>query len=66
MARIDRRRFLKSTSALAATTSVGYFSSTSQARSNSPNERPKIALIGCGGQGTGDGRRALAFGDMAA
>jgi predicted dehydrogenase len=66
VARIDRRRFLKSTSALAATTSVGYFSSTSQARSNSPNERPKIALIGCGGQGTGDGRRALAFGDMAA
>ncbi|MGB0596161.1 MAG: Gfo/Idh/MocA family protein [Rubripirellula sp.] len=66
MAQIDRRKFLKSTSTLAATASVGYFSSASTARTTSPNERPKIALIGCGGQGTGDGRRALAFGDMAA
>jgi len=66
MAQIDRRRFLQSSSALAATPSFGFFSSTSLARSSSPNERPKIALIGCGGQGTGDGRRALAFGDMVA
>lgn len=66
MSKVNRRRFLQSTSTLAATTALGVFSSTSLARSNSPNERPRFALIGCGGQGTGDARRALAFGDMVA
>jgi predicted dehydrogenase len=66
MSQINRRRFLQSTSAVAAATSLGVFSGTSSARSKSPNERPKFALIGCGGQGTGDARRALAFGDLVA
>ncbi len=66
MPKTNRRRFLKSTSTLASATALGVFSSTSIARSPSPNERPRFALIGCGGQGTGDARRALAFGDMVA
>ena len=32
----------------------------------SPNDRPLIALIGCGGQGCGDARDAMRFGDIAA
>lgn len=32
----------------------------------SPNERPAIALIGCGGMGTGDAKDALRFGDVVA
>ena len=64
MTRFNRRRFLQSTSTLASATAAGVFSSSSLAQSTSPNERPRFALIGCGGQGTGDARRALAFGDM--
>ncbi len=32
----------------------------------SPNDRPLIALIGCGGQGCGDARDAMRFGDIVA
>ena len=32
----------------------------------SPNERPRIALIGCGGMGTGDAANAKRFGDIVA
>src|SRR5476651_1631825 len=32
----------------------------------SPNDRPGIALIGCGGQGTGDATNASGFGDIVA
>lgn len=32
----------------------------------SKNERPRLALIGCGGQGTGDARWAANFGDFVA
>ena len=32
----------------------------------SPNDRPGIALIGCGGQGTGDAGNAARFGDIVA
>ena len=66
MSKVNRRRFLQSTSTLASATALGVYSSTSLARPNSPIERPRFALIGCGGQGTGDARRALAFGDMVA
>ena len=66
MSQVSRRRFLQSTSTLAAASSLGVFSSTSAVRSDSPNERPRFALIGCGGQGTGDGRRALNYGDIVA
>ena len=66
MSQVSRRRFLQSTSTLAAASSLGVFSDTSVVRAESPNERPKFALIGCGGQGTGDGRRALNYGDIVA
>src|SRR5215207_4841443 len=36
------------------------------ARENSPNERPKVALIGCGGMGAGDAKNAERFGDIVA
>ena len=32
----------------------------------SPNERPRIALVGCGGMGTGDAANATRFGDIVA
>jgi len=66
MSQVNRRRFLQSTSTLAAASSLGVFSSTPVVRADSPNERPRFALIGCGGQGTGDGRRALNYGDIVA
>jgi len=66
MSSMNRRRFLKSTSTLAAAASLGVFSGSAIARADSPNERPKVAVIGCGGQGTGDGRRADQFGDIIA
>ncbi|MGB1927352.1 MAG: Gfo/Idh/MocA family protein, partial [Rubripirellula sp.] len=66
MRRVSRRRFLNTASTLASASSLGFFSSRSLARSNSPNERPSVAVIGCGGQGTGDGRRATNYGDMVA
>ena len=66
MSPVNRRQFLKSTSTLAAATSLGAFSSSPVVGADSPNERPRIAVIGCGGQGTGDGRRALNYGDIVA
>jgi predicted dehydrogenase len=32
----------------------------------SPNDRPRVGLIGCGGMGTGDGQNAMRFGDVVA
>jgi hypothetical protein len=32
----------------------------------SPNDRPNIALIGCGGMGTGDGQNAMRYGNVIA
>ena len=53
-----RREFLTTARALAATSAVGYFTSPSPTKAMSPNERPRLAVIGVGGQGMGDGRRA--------
>jgi predicted dehydrogenase len=36
------------------------------AEENSPNERPTVALIGCGGMGMGDAKNARRFGDIVA
>ena len=36
------------------------------AQESSPNERPKVGLIGCGGMGTGDAKNAQRFGDIVA
>jgi len=66
MSRIDRRRFMHTSSTLAAATALGSISSGSPVRAASPNERPRVAVIGCGGQGTGDGRRATNYGDIIA
>ena len=66
MSQLNRRRFLQTSSTLAAATSLGAFTGTSPVRADSPNERPKFAVIGCGGQGTGDGRRATNHGDIVA
>jgi predicted dehydrogenase len=66
MPRYSRRQFLESTSVAAAAASLGVFSSTSARAADSPSARPKIAVIGCGGQGTGDGHRALEFADVVA
>ena len=63
----NRRHFLKSASVAASAASLGVFTSGStRAKAQSPNDRAKIAVIGCGGQGTGDGWRALEFADVVA
>jgi predicted dehydrogenase len=36
------------------------------AEEKSPNDRPRVALIGCGGMGTADGKSAQRFGDIVA
>ena len=65
--RSTRRGFLKRTSsAVCVGASVPYFWTSSQARAESANDRPVMASIGVGGQGTGIGRRASQFADVAA
>lgn len=41
-------------------------SSRACAQEKSPNERPKVGLIGCGGMGTADAKNARRFGDIVA
>ena len=62
MSHPNRRRFIQSTSSVALAGALGGGSVSA----SSPNERPKIAVIGCGGQGTGDGRRAQNHADIIA
>jgi predicted dehydrogenase len=66
-----RRRFLKSAAALAAATTLPkWFLAESEAvaatRPLGANDRPAIALIGCGGMGRGDAKNASRFGDIVA
>jgi predicted dehydrogenase len=69
---INRRRFLKSAAAIAAATGVPtWFTEMDEthaapAKPLSANDRPGIALVGCGGQGTGDCGAAQNFGDVIA
>ena len=71
---ISRRSFLRRTTALAAATGLPlWFVRREAARAAepkrktlSPNERPKIALIGAGGMGTGNANNAKRFGDIVA
>jgi len=70
---ISRRRFLKSSAVAAAATGLpGWFLQRDQAEAASapkplsPNDRPGIALVGCGGQGRGDCNWAKSFGDVVA
>jgi predicted dehydrogenase len=70
---ISRRSFLHRCSATAAVTGLPlWFVERELARAEEPvkavaaNDRPGIALIGCGGQGSGDTGNAQRFGDVVA
>jgi predicted dehydrogenase len=71
---ISRRTFLSHCTAVAAATGLPRWfverelSASGQAPSAtpSPNDRARIALIGCGGQGRGDAKSASRFGDIVA
>jgi len=69
----SRRAFLKTCTAVAAATGlpawfVEYDLATAAPapRPLGPNDRPGIALIGCGGMGRGDAKNAQRFGDIVA
>jgi predicted dehydrogenase len=71
---LDRRRFLKSAGVAAAATALPAwfveesrsYAAASPTKPLSPNDRPGIGLIGCGGQGRGDCNWARNFGDVIA
>jgi predicted dehydrogenase len=72
---ISRRSFLASCTATAAATGLPlWFIQRELAAAaevvasppTSPNDRPGIALIGCGGMGRGDARNAARYGDLIA
>jgi len=69
---INRRRFLRTTAAITAATGVpAWFIELEQAHAAQPkplgpNDRPGLALVGCGGQGTGDFHAAVKHGDVIA
>jgi predicted dehydrogenase len=70
---ISRRSFLRRCSATAAATGLPLWFverelalAAEPAKAVSPNDRPAIALIGCGGQGSGDAGNAQRFGDVVA
>lgn len=66
----SRRQFLKSTSAVGALGGLAAFWVTDAPlraeHFKSKNDRPSVALIGCGGMGSGDAGLARQFGDIAA
>ena len=71
----SRRRFLQATAAAAAATglpkwfaeeSAALAADAQAARSDSPNEKPNVLLIGCGGMGRGDAKLASKFGNVVA
>ena len=65
---LDRRSFIKRTTAAAAVGGVvPYFSWSPKAFANiSKNDRPQIGCIGVGSMGTGDARHHANFGDIVA
>ncbi len=68
---INRRRFLHNSAVVAGGLALpGWFlereAAAAAPRPLSANDRPGIALIGCGGQGTGDCGNARRFGDVIA
>lgn len=71
---VSRRAFLRRISATAAATGLPlWFVERELARAadaappvKSPNARPRVALIGSGGMGTGDARNSMRFGDIVA
>ena len=70
---ISRRRFLKVSAAVTAASGLpGWFVDREMAeaapalKTLGPNDKPGIALVGCGGQGTGDCNAAKRFGNVLA
>ncbi len=70
---ISRRSFMRRLSAIAASTGVPLWYLERQAayaqgakEVRSANERPRMALVGAGGMGTGDARNSLRFADLVA
>ncbi len=71
---ISRRSFLTRCTTVAAATGLPLWfverelanAQDATARTVSPNDRPGIALIGCGGMGRGDAQNASRFGDILA
>src|ERR1700733_6287728 len=70
---ISRRSFLKNCTAIAVATGLPLWfvqreleADEPTKRTIGPNDRPRIALIGCGGQGQGDAQNATRFGDIVA
>ncbi len=70
---ISRRRFLKNCTLAAAASGLPLWfvqrklAAAEAAQSvASPNDRPGIALVGCGGMGQGDAQNASRFGDIVA
>ncbi len=71
--RLSRRRFLQNTGALAAMTLPAWYLEECAAiepqakeESQPASEEVRVALIGCGGQGTGDAKNARRFGKIVA
>ncbi len=68
-AQLSRRRFLKAT---AATALPAWYlaqeagAAPQDAKSKSPGEQIRTALVGCGGQGRGDARNSKRFGEVVA
>lgn len=68
---LTRRRFLQATSLAAGAALPGWFEAEAKdtPKSRIPlsaNDRPAVALIGCGGMGRHDAKLASAFGDIVA
>jgi predicted dehydrogenase len=72
MSAFSRRSFLKSAAVIAAGSALPpWFSKELESlaatpRPLSPNDKPNIALIGCGGRGRGIGKEAANYGNMTA
>jgi predicted dehydrogenase len=70
---ISRRSFLRRCTATAAATGLPLWFverelalAAEPAKPLSPNDRPSIGLVGCGGMGCGDARSSMAFGELVA
>jgi predicted dehydrogenase len=70
---VSRRSFFKTCVVTAASTGLPFWfverellAATKRPRRLGPNDRPSIALVGCGGMGRGDAKNASRFGDIVA
>ena len=69
MTRQNRRSFLQTASvaALSASAAAPFVFPSAQAKgAQSSGDRRRVAVIGCGGKGTGDGKQAIEFADVVA